>query len=304
MFTHCCPGRPQLRPIPYPRSRRNSVLDTIRSGYFGTGRATTGRKLRLVSWNIERGLQLPAVVTFLKQQAPDICFLQEVDLNARRTGRAALPAVIARELGLNYIYGIEWEELSQRVGPEPAYQGQAILSWGTFSATRVIRFSAQSDHWRSRWYLPNWQIFQARSGGRMALASELTLGQARLAVYNLHLESRGSDQLRNSQLMEVVQDSWRYPDDTTVLVAGDLNTRRSPSPLRTTLLSSGFQDACENGDSRGTKPNGERLDWIFGRGPALFVEARVHRDTTASDHYPLTASLVLPEHTPITGDGR
>lgn len=38
----------------------------------------TGRRLRVVSWNIERGLELPAILRELDALAPDVLLLQEV----------------------------------------------------------------------------------------------------------------------------------------------------------------------------------------------------------------------------------
>jgi endonuclease/exonuclease/phosphatase family metal-dependent hydrolase len=222
-----------------------------------------------------------------------VCLLQEVDLNARRSGRRNVAEVIAAELGLNYIYGIAFEELSQGSGSARAFQGQVILTWGDFHSPRVHRFRRQSDYWRRRWFLPNWQVFQARDGGRMAIAAELQLGRDRLAVYNLHLESKGHDELRVAQLMDVLHDCRQYPPETAVVIAGDLNTRRDPSPLRDTLRASGFHDACDSPDCRSTKPNGQRLDWIAGRGPLKFSRTTVHQDVTASDHYPLSTDLLL-----------
>jgi hypothetical protein len=40
--------------------------------------------------------------------------LQEVDLNARRTHRLNIAEEIARKLGMNYVFGREFEELVQR----------------------------------------------------------------------------------------------------------------------------------------------------------------------------------------------
>lgn len=269
------------------------MLDRILSGRHATQTRGSNGSIRLVSWNIERGLRLPAVLDFLRKQSPDICLLQEVDLNARRTGRRNVAEVIATELGLNYVYGIEFEELSQESGASRAFQGQAILSWGEFRAARVLRFRRQSDYWRRRWFLPNWQVFQARNGGRMALAAELQLGSTRFVIYNLHLESKEHDELRMGQLTEVLHDTRQYPSDTAVLVAGDLNTRSSPSPLHGMLPAWGFHDACDSFGCRPTKPNGQRLDWIFGRGPVVFDATKVHQDVTASDHYPLSTDLLL-----------
>ena len=41
--------------------------------------------LRVLSWNIERGLQLPKILDFLRTIDADLLLLQEVDLNGRRT---------------------------------------------------------------------------------------------------------------------------------------------------------------------------------------------------------------------------
>jgi hypothetical protein len=41
--------------------------------------------IRLVNWNIDRGLQLSRIVKFLSSAKPDLILLQEADLNARRT---------------------------------------------------------------------------------------------------------------------------------------------------------------------------------------------------------------------------
>ncbi len=127
----------------------------------------------------------------------------------------------------------------------------------------------------------------------MALIAELDVGRTRLVIYNLHLESQGDDDLRMWQLSEVVHDSLRYSQDTPVMMAGDLNTRSTPSPLRRYLLAAGFQDACEDSRCRGAKRSGQTLDWIFNRGPAFCSGTRVHQEITASDHYPLLTNLTL-----------
>jgi endonuclease/exonuclease/phosphatase family metal-dependent hydrolase len=94
-------------------------------------------------------------------------------------------------------------------------------------------------------------------------------------------------------LSEVVRDSGRYSPGTPVIIAGDMNTYQKPSPLRWFLLSQGFVDAAEECDCPGTKPNGQTLDWIFTRGPAACFGTTVHRDTKASDHFPLSTILKL-----------
>jgi endonuclease/exonuclease/phosphatase family metal-dependent hydrolase len=266
-------------------------LEQILTGEHARSVEERPDRLRVLDWNIERGLNLPRVMDLICRQDPDICLLQEVDLNARRTGRLDVARVLAAQFGFNYVWGLEWEELGQGSKQDRAFQGQAVLARCRIEAPRVLRFTRQSGAWRPRWYKPQLPAFQPRLGGRMALAAELVFKRCRLAVYNLHLESKGDDALRLSQLTEVVRDSGRYSTSTPVVIAGDMNTYQKPSPLRRYLLSEGFADAAEGCDCPGTKPNGQTLDWIFTRGPAVCSGTKVHNDTKASDHYPLSTIL-------------
>ncbi len=64
----------------------------------------------------------------------------------------------------------------------------------------------------------------------MALVSHVTWSEKRLLVYNLHLESRGSDRLRSSQLAEVVTDIHQCGSGLPVVVGGDFNFELSREP--------------------------------------------------------------------------
>ena len=268
-------------------------MNDIRHGRYAIRSAERLPQIRVLNWNIERGLRLPAVMNFISRQQPDICILQEVDLNAKRTSRLDVADFLAAHLDFNYVFGAEFEELSQGSKAAPAFHGQAVLARCQIREPRILRFSRQSDFWDPHWFVPKWSVFQPRRGGRMALAAELLLGNTRLVIYDLHLESKGDDGLRLAQLTEVVQDSLRYPRETPILLAGDLNTHQAPSPLRRYLLSAGFVDASDGCDCHGTIRDGRTLDWIFTRGPAVCSGTRVHRETTASDHYPLSTILRL-----------
>src|SRR3954468_5977264 len=69
--------------------------------------------LRVVSWNVNRGLQLNGIIDFLQSSSADLILLQETDVNARRTRRRNVPREIAKALRMNYVFGSEFEELSQ-----------------------------------------------------------------------------------------------------------------------------------------------------------------------------------------------
>src|SRR5882757_6686562 len=102
------------------------------------------RTIRVINWNIDRGLRLPQIIDFLESQNADVLILQEVDLNARRTRRLNIAEEIARRLGLNYVFGREFEELTQGSRTSPAYHGQATLSRWRLANPRLIRFRRQS----------------------------------------------------------------------------------------------------------------------------------------------------------------
>lgn len=255
--------------------------------------------IRVVDWNIERGLQLRAILEFLAQADADILLLQEVDVNARRTQRLNIAREIARKLRMNYVFGREFTELTQGSDTDPAWHGQATLSRWKISRPRVIHFRQQSNFWKPRWFLPKHEPFQERLGGRIALAAEIETAGISIMSYNLHLESRGNDQLRLSQLEEVVQDASAYDSIPLIVLAGDLNVNASQPAAANVLARGGFGKAAPI-SSVPTTPRrhllegGRSIDWAFVRGPVRVESARVHNRVTVSDHYPISFELRFP----------
>ena len=246
--------------------------------------------MKVLSWNIERGLRLRDVTEILRRQGASLVLLQEVDLNSRRTARKNIAEELARSLRMPYLFAAEFEELGQGGRHLPAYHGQAILTSLAASSPRIIRFEHQTGFWRPRWYLPNWPVFQRRVGGRLALVAEVDFGGRPLVVYNAHLESRGSEQLRKVQIEEILADTRRYPADAPILIAGDFNTRVTSAPAVKALFEAGFHIAAGR---QVTNTRGQALDWIFVRGPLTCQTGAVHRDVAASDHFPLTVVIQL-----------
>ena len=252
--------------------------------------------LRIVDWNIDRGQQLKAVIDFLRSTNADILILQEVDLNARRTQRKNIAEEIARELQMDYVFGCEFEELVQGTKSSPAYHGQAILSKWPISNPRLIRFSHQSRFWQPRWFLPRIEPFQERLGGRIALVADINVAGSKLITYDLHLESQGSDELRLSQIEEVLSDAVCQDPRCPVVVAGDLNLDASEDAASMTFARNGFKDAIAAPRMRTTAPrrlfeSGRRIDWAFVRGPVQAASGQVHNQVKASDHYPVSFTL-------------
>ena len=254
--------------------------------------------VRVVNWNIERGMRMPQVVDFLDSQKADLLILQEVDLHARRTHFLNIADEIARRLEMNYVFGLEFQELTQGPRNAPAYQGQATLSRWNLCNSRVIRFRRQSDFWRPRWYLPQISLFQERLGGRIALVTEVQVQRKRLAVYNLHLESKGDEELRLAQLEETIRDAAARAREMPTLLAGDLNFDVSHAGPADALGHVGFRSALELPSAHTTTPRGlfrrpRKIDWAYVSGPLEPILGRVHDTVHASDHYPISFTLKM-----------
>jgi endonuclease/exonuclease/phosphatase family metal-dependent hydrolase len=253
--------------------------------------------IRVVSWNIDRGLKLSGVIEFLVGAKADIILLQEADLNARRTHHINVAKEIAQTLEMNYVFGREFQELTQGSKASPAYHGQATLSRWPLSNSRIIRFQKQSHFWRPHWFLPEIAPFQERLGGRMALVSAVNIAGKTIVVYNLHLESRGDDNLRCSQLDETLDDAKQYNWVTPILLAGDFNLDVSAGRAASAISRVQFQDAFANQHVPTTPASffepGRTIDWILMRGPIRAGGSRVYRSVSASDHYPLSVEMAL-----------
>ena len=274
------------------------MTDSTRSGLpFGPTRPWSRDFFRILSWNINRGLQFPKILQFLKTIQADLLLLQEVDLNARRTRCRDIASELAHALNLNYVFGLEFQELSEGTPARPAYHGNATLSPWPLAKARIIRFRDQSSFWKPHWYVPNLATFQRRAGGRIALVAEANIYGRKVVTYNLHLESRGADELRVRQLNEVLADSRRYIERPSVVVAGDFNLDARGGDAAKVLGDAGFHNAVGSPGGPTTTAHGlshaRTIDWIFVADTTDF-QGQVHRDIHASDHFPVSATLVQP----------
>ena len=273
----------------------NNVID----GGFktDTGQPWSRDYIRIVSWNIERGLRFPAIVDFLSSIEADLILLQEVDRNARRTEYRDVARELAHSLGLNYVFGTEFQELSEGSERWPAYHGMATLSPWPLTNGRIVRFQHQSGFWEPRWYVPRIGLFQRRLGGRIALVSDALIYRERLTSYNLHLESRGKEVLRLRQLREALEDSKRRTDSSLVVLGGDFNLNAGNGDAAGMLRGDGFHDAVRLPEVPTTAPGvpfhrARSIDWIY-ISSEVHLEGLVHNNIQASDHYPVSARFAV-----------
>jgi len=275
-----------------------TLLGQIEAGSFAPlqGACPPLDSIRIVNWNIDRGQQLSGVLDFLTNAAADLILLQETDVNARRTQHRNIAREIAQTLRMNYVFGCEFEELTQGDHNSPAYHGQATLSRFPIAESRILRFRRQSDFWRPRWYIPTIPRLQRRLGARMALVSQVACFGKHVVAYNVHLESRGDDALRCSQLTEILDDTHQYGAETPLVIAGDFNFDLSREPAASTIARASFTSPFKNGNVHPTTTHSRlgrarAVDWILTRGALDFAEAEPHHSICASDHCPLTLVL-------------
>ena len=127
----------------------------------------------------------------------------------------------------------------------------------------------------------------------MALVTHIEWSEMQLVVYNVHLESRGNDELRASQMQDMVDDADRYGLDVPVVIAGDFNFDLSQKGV-----AEPFQIPFNHGKSQPTTTrsrfdSGRVVDWILFRGPLEDATPELHDRVRASDHYPLSLILKL-----------
>jgi endonuclease/exonuclease/phosphatase family metal-dependent hydrolase len=237
-------------------------------------------ELKIVSWNIQFGLNFQQIADTLRGLGADVILLQEADRFCGRTGARDVPHDLARALGMNWVSGGEFQELGESKGGVPALTGQAILSRYPIADPRVIVFEDQA---RLRWHF---NPFQPRRGGRIALSARIN----GVLFYNVHIESGGNDRLRRNQLEQALVDADRQRE-TRVVLAGDFN---NVAPERSLMFQSLTSRHFLNARGQENQPTHVRhafpIDWIFAKG-LLAISGVVVRIEHISDHYPVVATL-------------
>ena len=241
-----------------------------------------------MSWNIAQGARYEQVRDALAAMDADIYLLQEVDMGVRRSDYRQVAKDLADDLGMNWVFAGEFQEIGQSRRNIPALTGQAVLSRYPIHNAFALPFENQA---RLRWRL---DPFQPRRGGRMALRAE----SGGVLVYNAHIESAKDDRFRHKQVDEMLFDRLEpQRADRPVVFAGDFNTENDARqvagrslPGRRGLRRRARRDRPPAADIG--PPRISPLDWIFIRNMAS-QRGRVIDVPKASDHFPLEAAITV-----------
>ena len=245
-----------------------------------TGEHPRRERIMVATWNIEHGSRYDQVLSTLRTHAADVILLQEVDRFCRRSGNRDIARDLAHALDMNWVSSGEFQEIGEAFGGVAAITGQAVLSRYPIESAATVLFSRQST---LRWRI---NPVQPRRGGRIALHART----AGVDLYNVHLESSGSDAVRDAQIKDVLgHDAWS--PRRAVVIGGDFNnTESAVAPLLASVGAHGFTDALDAKDRQTSVRHHHPIDWLFTRGTHP-SNGRVVRVWGVSDHFPLIATL-------------
>jgi len=269
-----------------------------------------GGRIRVVSWNIERGYRPKGLCRFLSALDADVYLLTELDRGNKRTRRVDLFRELEAALGIAGRFALEfeekdsfWRQIIRQGGPGGGTHGNAVFSRFPMADYREVRLPVGARlKWDGSTLVP--ELFEPRSGSRVAQLFEANVQGRRVCFVNTHLENwRCGWDLRRRQLEAALAGAR---GDETVL-AGDMNClegilctlgRRRPvnrevSLLRGFLRSKGLRDPWPDTDytcfNLGTR---SKLDWLGISSGVEVLERALHR-TGLSDHSCLVAELSL-----------
>lgn len=263
----------------------------------GARSAPPRETLRVIAWNMERGRHWKDGVRLIREteslRDPDVLLLGEMDLGMARSGNEHTTREMAKALGMNYAYGVEFLELTggelgerERYPGENewGYHGNAILSRYPLRDVRMLRLPGGEKWYDGKSYGANEsEQVQKRLGGRMALFATVRTGRD-VTLVTTHLESSARDAPMRKRQTGLLLDALRgYAGDTPVLLGGDLNAGPG-EPMFEAVRAAGFRPEDSNDLATGTRQRivEGRLVVAEGHIDYLLVRGlRVVRDATS-----------------------
>ena len=178
----------------------------------------TPESLGTLVFNMERGVHLEELGDFLEHcpavRPLDVILANELDDGCVRSGGRDTTLALAKRLGLNAAFGLEFVELVNEADPK-GFHGNAVFSRWPIRRARALRLPEQYN-----WYFDR----QRRIGGRLAVLAELDVAGTLVGVASIHLENRTHGPGRRAQLDAVLAAAEEMFPRMPVVLGGDLNT--------------------------------------------------------------------------------
>ena len=266
-------------------------------------------KIRVVVFNAERGRTWEQACQKMKSEpqlkGAQVYFLNEMDNGMARTRNENTTALLANCLGVMYVYGVEFVELTNGQKKEEQYvkaygkpnsrsfHGNAILSAFPLENFEIMRLPGAEEYWHNGGFDGEYRL-----GGRMALFATLPIvgGSENGAVelVSTHLDffvgetyNRDSMRLIAQQLKNRVGEA-KGPTQRAI-VAGDLGSPGRKSKAAEYLVQEASFDPIEH-----SHPSDCHLcsgDWLMLRGLPKVVGKHAVSSGGLSDHNFLSLEL-------------
>ena len=174
--------------------------------------------LGMLVFNMERGVCLEELGDFLETcpavRPFDVILANELDDGCVRSGGKDTTLELAKRLGMNAAFGLEFIELVNGEDSK-GFHGNAIFSRWPIKRAKAVRLPEQYN-----WYFDR----QRRIGGRLAVLAELDVAGTPVGVGAIHLENRTHGPGRRAQLSAVLAEAEAMFPGMPVILGGDLNT--------------------------------------------------------------------------------
>ena len=198
--------------------------------------------LGMLVFNMERGVCLEELGDFLETcpavRPFDVILANELDDGCVRSGGKDTTLELAKRLGMNAAFGLEFIELVNGEDSK-GFHGNAIFSRWPIKRAKAVRLPEQYN-----WYFDR----QQRIGGRLAVLAELDVAGTPVGVGAIHLENRTHGPGRRAQLSAVLAEAEAMFPGMPVILGGDLNTNtfdgRDKDAIRAVAGSPELQRRC------------------------------------------------------------
>ncbi len=182
--------------------------------------------LRIVQWNIEKGKRYSLLLEVLRTheilRRADVILLNEADYGMNRSGNIHVARDLARDLGMNMVFGPAHLELTKGTEEElsipgenqESLQGNAILSRYPILESRSIPLPVCFEPY---------EFHEKRYGRRNCVWARIELESGSLWFGSAHLEVRNTPSCRARQMKHIL-DNLPADAGDPCLLGGDFNS--------------------------------------------------------------------------------
>jgi endonuclease/exonuclease/phosphatase family metal-dependent hydrolase len=230
--------------------------------------------LKVLCWNIHHGrgadgnVNLERIAAVIREHAPDIVMLQEVDKNCKRTGRIDQPAELARLTGMKQVFG-------KAMDFQGGEYGQTLLSRFPLSDLKIHSLPGEGEP-------------------RIAVSAVAETPLGPIMIASIHLDHL--DAARRDTQAEAASEALLKAAAGPAILAGDFNAVADSKTLGI-FRRAPWSVVAKTGDPAthpADKPTDE-IDFTTVRGLRTETPTIVLPEAEASDHRPIL-TIVAKSH--------